>query len=334
MRLPPLTGVAIRWPDGREAVFGDLDPGAFLRVASISKVLTGQVVLAAGIGRETVLSDVLGWRLAHPDHPDSPVTAGMVAAHCAGLSDAGGYLLPRDASLRDWCARASTWAHAPGQVLSYCNLGSHILAEAAERATGRRFGDLAADWLAAQGIPGGFNWWGVSTEDRTRAMPGLRPGPGGLTPEVDADVPPEGFVAPDGHPDKPPDPGQAAWLWSPQGGLRTTLRGCLRLAHAIGAMDATPIWRNGQGLVDGPASVYQGWGFGLQLLETAPHWQRPLAGHFADAHGIRGGIWRDPSHGLCFAVLMNGVPDLTGPDYDDFTPEERAIFRTIAEKAL
>ncbi|TNF58373.1 MAG: class C beta-lactamase-related serine hydrolase, partial [Rhodobacteraceae bacterium] len=220
-------GAAIAWRDGRRATLGPLDPGAFLRVASISKVVTGAVARAAGIGPDTPMARALGWPLAHPDHPDIPVTAGMVAAHCAGLSDAGGYLLPPDGDLKAWCARRDAWGFAPGTTLSYANLGSHLLALAAERATGRSFGELARDWLAARGIPGGFNWWGVPPRDRARAVPGMRPGAAipGMRPmgavQIDGDVPPSGFTGPMGEAMAPPAPCAAPWLWSPQGGLRT-----------------------------------------------------------------------------------------------------------------
>lgn len=285
------------------------------------------------------MARALGWPLAHPDHPDIPVTAGMVAAHCAGLSDAGGYLLPPDGDLKAWCARRDAWGFAPGTTLSYANLGSHLLALAAERATGRSFGELARDWLAARGIPGGFNWWGVPPRDRARAVPGMRPGAAipGMRPmgavQIDGDVPPSGFTGPMGEAMAPPAPCAAPWLWSPQGGLRTSLAGCLRLAECLPGLDATPIWRRGQGAVDGPVSVYQSWGFHLQLLDGAPHWPYPLIGHFADAHGIRGGIWHEPARGIAFAYLLNGVAERTGPEADGFSPDECAVLAALAEKA-
>lgn len=332
MTEPLAFGALATGPDATTHRFGDWPADAPVRVASISKLVTAGVCRAAGMEPSDDLSQVFGWRLRHPDHPDLPITAGMVAAHHAGLSDAAGYAAPGDRSLADWLSDPAVWGARPGTVLSYCNLGYTVLAGAAEALTGKRFGDLAAAWLQERDIPGGFNWWGVGPQVRARALPCLRPGPDGPVTLLDGTVPATGLVfGPEGIVDAP-EPGKAPWLWSAQGGLRISLEGCLRLAQIVSTMDTTPLWTRGQGPVDGPEGVYQSWGFGLQILDDPPHWPRPLIGHFADAYGVRGGVFHDGAAGISFAYLMNGVAEETGPDADDFSPAERRIIKSIADQ--
>ena len=324
-------GVAL-WPHGEDPVaVASGDVHGKIRVASVSKVVTAGVANAAGIGPLTDMSDALGFPLRHPDHPGDVILAGEVAAHHAGLSDAGGYVPPEGATLQQWMSRRESWGERPNSRFSYANLGYVLLAAAAERASGRRFGDLARDWLRQRGIAGGFNWWGV--EDRTAILPAVRPdGDGGWTDQVDGEVAPLGLVGPGGEVVRPPKPGEAPWLWSPQGGLRTSLMGCLGLARQVSTFDRMPLWSPILGPHDGPDDVYQSWGFGLQLLTDPPEYPVALAGHFGDAYGVRAGVWWDAKAKLAFAYILNGVAERHGPDADSFTEDERAIFAAVARE--
>ncbi len=182
-------------------------------------------------------------------------------------------------------------------------------------------------------MQGGFNWWRVAASDRARALPCLRPAPGGnAVPQIDARVSATGLIGPGEVPMAAPQPGAAPWLWSPQGGLRTSLAGCLALARQIGTMDRSPLWSPDKGPADGSGSVYGTWGFGLQILDDPPHWPRPLVGHFADAYGLRGGIWHDAATGDAFAYLLNGVAEVTGPGADAFSRAETDLFAAAAEE--
>lgn len=331
--LPAMSGLAIARPGQTAEFFGDIGRGEVFRVASISKIVTAGVCLSSGIDPHDDMSDHLGWPLRHPDHPTKAITAGMVAAHHAGLSDRAGLHPDPHRDLQRMCASPAPWTWEPGQCLSYCNFGYVLLAAAAEGATGRRFGDLAQDWLAQRRIGGGFNFWGLDPDARAMARPCLRPDPGGrFSPQIDESVAGTGFVDPLGSGNSAPDPGSAPWLWSPQGGLRTDLKAALRLAQEIPNLDPAPIWRRGQGKIDGPASVYQSWGFGLQILDEPRVWPRRLIGHFGDAYGFRGGVWHDPKTGVSFAYFLNGIAEARGPEADDFSPSERALFQEAERK--
>lgn len=324
-------GIAL-WRDGGDPeVLASVDPHLKMRVASVSKVVTAGVALAAGVGPMSELSEVFGWEFRHPRHPKDPILAGEVAAHHAGLSDAGGYVPSEGATLKDWLARDESWGERPNSRFSYCNLGYVVLAAAAEKRAGQRFGDLARDWLRQRGISGGFNWWGI--DDRTSALPAMRPdGSGGWLPQIDTDIAPIGLAGPAGEVVKPPLPGTAPWLWSPAGGLRTSLLGCLGIARQVATFDRMPLWSPVLGPHDGPDDVYQSWGFGIQLLTRPPDYPRPLAGHFGDAYGIRSGAWWDAKKKTAFAYILNGVPEREGPEADSFSDDERAIFAALSKE--
>ncbi len=300
--VPPFAfaGVAVGWPDGRAVVRTACAPGVaegWFRAASISKIITGRVFRAAGGRADVAASELLGWELRHPAS-DIAVTAGMLAAHCSGLSDDGGYL--HGGPLRDW---PMVWNAAPGAAFDYCNLGYLLLAEMAERMTGEPFGVLAGRELARIGVAGGFNWFGVP---EVPVLATYRRDGTALVAQVDA-------------------PRVAATGFSPQGGLRVDLRGCLGIARSLSEADGPVIW-------DGPVpdvGVWGGYGVGVQVLDAPAFWPNPVMGHFGNAYGFAGGVWKDRVTGVAFAVALNGLP--VGDEDDGLRAEERALYAAVAQ---
>jgi CubicO group peptidase (beta-lactamase class C family) len=306
--VPPFAfaGVAVGWPDGREVVDVTCAPGVtegWFRAASISKIITGRVFRAAAGARgfhppyDVAASELLGWELRHPGS-DTVVTAGMVAAHCSGLSDAGGYL--QAGAVRDW---PMVWGAAPGAAFDYCNLGYLLLAEMAERLAGESFGVLAARELARIGVVGGFNWFGVGD---VPVLPTYRRDGTGLVAQVDA-------------------PRVVGHGFSPQGGLRVDMRGCLGIARSLSAADGPVIW---DGMVP-DAGVWGGYGVGVQFLDAPAFWGNPVMGHFGSAYGFTGGAWKDRVTGVAFAVALNGWP--VGDEDDRLRDEELALYARVAQ---
>jgi CubicO group peptidase (beta-lactamase class C family) len=306
-------------------------PDTLWRAASMSKVVTGQVilrVLQGAVGCHPPYGDIpaealLGWPMRHPDAPDRPVTLGQIASHRAGLSDDGGYLIPPDGSLQGWLSRPGVWGQ-PGRF-GYCNLGFVILAACAEAVSGQRFDHLAqALVLGPLGLTGGFNWSGVT--DRKDRIPTFRRDGDRLVAQIDQVVAPAGVSLADGT-----AADQSGWqaarnpgLFSPQGGLRLSFRGALALAQALGdppMLAAALDTRDDTGL-------FQGYGWGIMRLDRPDIYPRPLVGHFANAYGMCGGLWHDRATGLSFAYALNGLP--LGDEDDALRPEERAIFAAMA----
>ncbi len=113
---------------------------------------------------------------------------------------------------------------------------------------------------------------------------------------------------------------------SPQGGLRTSMAGLLRIAASL-PDDPVRLW-DAQAAADDPDRLFTGYGWGLQILDRPDFYPRPLIGHFASAYGFLGGVWRDTARGVSFAYGLNGRP--MDEDSDEMTPDERVIFDAIA----
>ncbi len=312
-------------------------PETMFRVASISKIVTGQVAVRAarraGLNHPfaTDVSDILGYRLRHPRHPQRVITLGMLASHQAGLTDDGGYLLPPEATLEDWLSNQPVWTDTePGTRFDYCNLGYLLLAACAEAMSGRHFGDLSAELLSELGIHGGFNWYGVA--DRTDRIATFRKGGGELTAQIDATVSVSGPSLPDGSEASLSHYrlGCNPTVFSPQGGLRTNLVGITRLASAVGEgrFDTRALWQPDSGETVGPQGVFESYGMGLQIYDRPRFYPRPLIGHFAEAYGFFGGAFWDQERQTAFAFGFNGEPEGVG---NDFRPEELRTFELVAK---
>lgn len=310
-------------------------PRTFWRAASLSKIVTARTFLAAarlagcGEAPEALPAEaILGWPLRHPAFPDRPVTVGQLASHTSGLTDDAGYLVPAGTALRDWLAAAGpgAWGPAPpGAAFAYCNLGAILLAACAELLGGARFDRLAQDLvLAPAGIAGGFNWSGIA--DRTDRVATFRRDAGRLVAQIDAQVAPDGVCGPDGAPIDLSDwrPGRNPAVFSPQGGLRLSLEGALRLAESLTAAEARPLWTGGPG----GDPLFPAYGWGVQIIDRPAFHPRPLIGHFGNAYGFRGGAWKDRATGTAFAYALNGFA--VGDDDDALTPAEAAIFAALA----
>lgn len=301
------------------------------RVASISKIVTGQsLAVVAGGDLDRDIGAVLGFALRNPAFPDMPITLAHVLSHTSGLTDAAGYLIPPGQRIEDWMAetgRACFTDHIPGTRADYSNLGYLLVAAAAEALSGTRFDTLAAQHiLRPLGITGGFNWSGMPKADRLDRIATYRRQDGQLVAQIDAAVAPTGASGPEGHalPVADYEIGQSTAMFSPQGGLRLSLEGCLRLAQSLKSMDQAVHWAGDAGATP----VFDHYGAGLQFFRNPHFYPRPLIGHFANAYGFAGGVWYDEGRDLAFCYGLNGLEmDDTS---DDLRPEELAIFDAIA----
>ncbi len=316
-------------------------PDTPYRAASISKVVTGRVFarVAEMVGWHppyaTDPCDILGFPLRNPHHPDTPLTLGQIASHSASLTDAAGYLIPPETTLRDWFATRGAGPFLPqnpGHFFHYSNLGYVLLAALSEAITGERFDHLAQRLvLAPLGITAGFNWSGTSAAFRATALPTFRRDTTGLHPQIDATIAPTGPSAPDGteillnH----YTPGTNPAPFSPQGGLRLSLRSALTLAQSLSHDSQSPLWTPDMSPGDTEDGLFQGYGTGLQILDKPTFYPRPLIGHFANAYGFTGGVWYDRQTGAAFTYAMNGLP--MGDEDDAMRDEELAIFAAVAQ---
>ena len=339
---PPFAnaGIALARP-GAEDLFAcasaegapTLTPDAILRAASITKVVTGQAVwsvLAEHPGAlDADCAEIFGPALR------PPVTARHLLAHTSGLWDEGDMPVPSEEPLPDWLARArGIWSpDGPGQVQRYCNLGWVIAAAAAERLAGAPLDRIVRGRiLEPLGISAGLNWSGLDADTRRRALPILRRHRDGrFEATVDNNVPPAGVALPDGAVIDVSGlaPGTSAHAFSPQGGLRISLTGALRLAQALPRMARDVLWAGDRARMDDPSGAMERYGPGLMLLDRPGFYPRPLIGHFANAYGFKGGIWFDAEHDAAFVIALNGRA--FGDDDDALDPAEGRLFAAVAE---
>lgn len=239
-------------------VYGSCTPGtaraadrpyrldSLIRVASLSKPFVAIAVLTLCerglVDLDADVSDLLGFRLRHPSHPDVAITPRMLLCHTSSLRDGDRYSLPADRAIREFfdprsehwdrgahfappCTEPGReWSNRPGEYFRYCNLGYGVLGTLIESATGVRFDRYVADAvLRPIGIEGGFGPAALSTDALARLVPPYRKIRGGR-------YAPDGeWVAQTDHPapdHSVPDEyavGTNATFLSPQGGLRASI---------------------------------------------------------------------------------------------------------------
>lgn len=323
-----------------------------VRIASISKLVTAigvlRLVEQGVLDLDADVSTYLGWRLRNPAYPGSPITLRLLLSHQSSLTDAGGYLLALDDRLQDKMAEASVWdtQHPPGSFFRYTNLNFPVVAAIMERATGERFDRLMRRLvLEPLALDACFNWATCSPAAKARAVVLYENG----KPVRDTPA----FVA--GCPVVPARDGScdlAQWRagtngshFSPQGGLRISMRGLARIGRLLlgdGAVDgvrllspasmallATPAWTfdgsNGVQNEEAEGGVRPG-GFncryGLAVSFTATPLPmcrddpvgdgRARIGHAGEAYGLRSGLWVDRAGGTGVAYFATDVPPLPG----------------------
>lgn len=334
------------------------------RVASITKL-----VVAVGVmrlveqGRLHLDDDVsakLGWRLRNPAFPDRPISLRMLLSHMSSVRDGIDYwAIPLGASVQGAMTDPKAWAgdHPPGAYFTYSNLNFPIVASLVERVTGERFDR----WMRAQvfepmKLDACMNWAGCSSSAIARAVVLMQDGKA-----VRDDLggkPPECVVVPakDGSCDLSQwRAGENGALFSPQGGLRISVRGLARIGRMLlngGTIDGVrilspqsvetmlaPAWRfdgrNGQ--TDG--GFYCSYGLATQQMPIAmPGCNDDPAGdgvsrvgHAGDAYGLRSGLWIDRAGGTGVAYFVTGLAEFPPPGRSAYrAAEEAALKRTLA----
>lgn len=175
-----------------------------VRIASISKLIMALTALRlteeGKLDLDRDVSDYLGWKLRSPHHPDAPITLTHLLMHRAGLSDAGGYVIPLGESLEAKLADPAAWREVgpPGEAaFEYANLGSPLVATALEAASGERYDRLVERLVFAPlGVKACLNWIGCGPDLEARAVTLYRH---------------SGEVAADG-PDRLPPLARSRWL--------------------------------------------------------------------------------------------------------------------------
>lgn len=336
-----------------------------VRIASISKLVTTLGVLRlvdqGQLDLDRDVSDYLGWPLRNPAFPDTPITLRQLLSHQASLTDGADYIVPLDETLRQRLGDPRAWdaRHGPGSGwFAYSNINFPVAASVVERVTGQRF-DAAMQRLVLQPLKldACFNWGGCSPAAYKRAVVLYR-----ASGEVARDdlngVPPACLVVPAGDGScnlAVYTPGWNGALFSPQGGLRISMRDLARIGQMLARRGQDFIspasyaeltraqWRmapgkGGIGEYGETNGFFCAYGLGLQLIGGGAAGCAddlfgdgvPRLGHSGEAYGLRSGLWFDPQTGRGIAFFTSAVADDTPKGRRAFTAREEAVIARAA----
>ncbi|MFN3609609.1 MAG: serine hydrolase domain-containing protein, partial [Hyphomonas sp.] len=240
-----------------EADLAPFTPEAPMRIASVSKMavaLTAHRLAARGaLDLDADIRAAFSPPLINPHFPDAAITLRHLLSHTAGLEDPEVYWQPlpgrTETLFTQTMWRTSDWG-PPGAGFRYANFGYGLAGARLEQITGERLDHLTVrEVLAPLGLDAGLNWSGVSEKKRRHgATLYSREEEGKWQAEADGPANLEGsgptILAEDGARLADYVPGTNGTLFSPQGGLRASLRDMAILARAAAREPAMtrPVW--------------------------------------------------------------------------------------------
>lgn len=135
----------------------------FMRIASISKSFTAtslmQLVEKGVISLDDDVSDLIGFQVRNPHHPEVPITLRMVLSHTASFRDPENYstLDHLNPAVNGDCS-ATYYDYAPGTGYNYSNLGLNFAGAILEKVSGVRFDRYVKDSVITPlGLHAGHN---------------------------------------------------------------------------------------------------------------------------------------------------------------------------------
>ena len=140
-----------------------------MRIASISKSFTAtslmQLVEKGIISLDDDVSDLIGFQIRNPHHPDVPITLKMVLSHTASIRDKENYstLDNLNPAVGGDCAD-SYYEYKPGEGYNYSNMGINLAGAILENMSGVRFDQYVQDSVIKPlGLHGGHNLDAIDT---------------------------------------------------------------------------------------------------------------------------------------------------------------------------
>ena len=335
-----------------------------VRVASISKLVVAMAVMRlvedGVLDLDADVAETLGWRIRNPAFPDKPITLRLLLSHTSSLTDRIDYVLPLDADMSHVLAQPAAWdaEHAPGTFFRYTNFNFPVVASVMELATGERF-DRLVDRLVLKParVDGCFNWSTCGEEQWSRGVVLYRERQPTKDEQRDPATACAVTPARDGSCDIDANwqAGRNGAIFSPQGGLRISVKGLARIGQFLlndGMYDGVtllspesvetmlePVWTydgtNGetQEAGDPHAGFMCRYGLATQTLATSVDGCRddPFAdgrervGHAGSAYGLKSGLWIDREAGTGVAYFATDVLDADGGSHSAFTRIEEEL---------
>jgi len=306
-----------------------------VRIASISKLVVAlgvmRMVEAGQLDLDRDVSEILGWRVRNPAFPDAPVTLRHLLSHQSGLIDPDEYRVPLGEQLADVIARPALWdtQHAPGSHFRYSNVAFPVIASAMEKAGGERFDTLMQRHvLAPLKLDACFNWSTCSDAKIARHVVLLRASGEVALDDLRGKRPDCPVIATSGCDLAGYRLGENGALFSPQGGLRASMRDLAVIGTMLIRNDGSFLkpgsiaelervaWRFDGANGDTTGGFYCQYGLAVTTLPTAQTGcdddlfgdGRTRIGHAGEAYGLRSGFWIDRAAGKGVAFFATATP--------------------------
>jgi CubicO group peptidase (beta-lactamase class C family) len=315
-----------------------LSTSHMMRIASISKSFTAtglmKQVEKGIISLDDDISDLIGFKIRNPHHPEVPITLRMVLSHTASIRDQENYstLDHLNPAINGDCA-ASFYEYKPGEGYNYSNLGLNLAGTILEKVTNVRFDQYVRDSIILPlGLDGGHN---IDVLDSSRIASLYRrrngeyvksPAYGSVAHRLDNYI--MGYSAP---------------IFSPTGGVKISaqdlaqymkmhmnygeLNGVRIMSEESAKTMQTPVWMI--------QNIHE-WEdqYGLCLQEFVDYIDNPRyntpgnypVGHTGDAYGLRSIIIWSPADGWGIAAMTNGY---TIKDMDILQPLANGIVAAL-----
>ncbi|MDJ0920205.1 MAG: serine hydrolase domain-containing protein [Henriciella sp.] len=325
------------------------------RCASISKIAVAMTALELArqnvLGLDSDIAPYLPVELRHPLYPDAALTLRMLLSHTSGLRDPDAYWVAHPGMIASVLTPdLFAEARAPGSWFEYCNLNYGIAATVMEAASEERFDRLVKRLvLEPLGLRGNFNWSDVDTAYKQTGATLYRETEAGWQVQIDGpdllSDPDPLFLKEEGADLSTYRPGQNGSLFSPQGGLRASLRDLALLAGKLKDLPelTDPVWTLNEAMDNGlhDQRYFQAFGTGTQPHFAAESlWpEEDMVGHHGEAYGLYAGAFYLPGKDLSLAYAVTGTPETPParspehPSLDLFTAELVRAARQAYEAA-
>ena len=316
-----------------------LSTSHMMRIASISKSFTAtglmKQVEKGIISLDDDISDLIGFQIRNPHHPEVPITLRMVLSHTASIRDQENYstLDHLNPAISGDCM-ASFYEYKPGEGYNYSNLGLNLAGTILEKVTNVRFDQYVRDSIILPlGLEGGHNI-DVLDSSRIASLYNYRNG-------AYVKAPAYGSVA---HRLDNYTMGYSAPMFSPTGGVKIStqdlaqdmkmhmnygeLNGVRMISEERAKTMQTPVW-----MIQNIHPWEQQ--YGLCLKEFVDFVDNPKhntpgnypIGHTGDAYGLRSIIIWSPVEGWGIAAMTNGY--VYNPDMDIIKPLANGIIAAM-----